>query len=235
VTAWVVPWHPSPAGRPTLVCAPPGGSGCNRFRGWQARLGLSVSVVGVQLPGRENRFAEEHPATFAEAVTAVAADLAELRAGAPLVIVGESFGGLLAYELARATGPDALVLAATEPPGNRSAAEHLVIDERILRDLFVSGPPELRDLDEDSQEFLLDVLRRDDKLADTHVLAEQFRVDCPIHAWSGDLDAVVPGHLLDGWAGYSTAGTTRRSFAGSHTFLTDLADETVPALGSLLC
>jgi surfactin synthase thioesterase subunit len=235
VSAWVVPWHPSPAGLPTLVCAPPGGSGCTRYRNWQARLGDAVSVVGVQLPGRENRFADPHPATFADAVAAVAADLAGLRAGAPLVVVGESFGGLLAYEIARAVGPDALVLAATEAPGNRSATEHLVIDERSMRELFTSGPPELRDLDEDSQEFLLDVLRRDGKLAGTHVLAEDFRVDCPIHAWSGDRDTVVPGHLLDGWTRYSTAGATRRSFAGGHTFLTDLADETVPALRSLLC
>jgi surfactin synthase thioesterase subunit len=235
VSAWVVPWHPSPAGLPTLVCAPPGGSGCSRFRGWQARFGLSVSVVGVQLPGRENRFAEPHPATFAEAVAAIAADLAELRAGAPLVILGESFGGLVAYELARAAGPDALVLAATEAPGTGLATDHLAIDERIMRDLFVSGPPELRDLDEDSREFLLDVLRRDDKLARTHVLAERFRVDCPIHAWSGDHDTVVPEHRVDGWSRFSTAAVTRRTFDGGHTFLTDLADETAPALRSLLC
>src|SRR6185503_13776935 len=113
-------------------CVAPAGSGCGRFRDWQSELGDTVSVVGVQLPGREERLDEPHPSSLDEIVTAVTREaLAYADPDAPLVVFGESFGGLIGYELTRRLGaagrwPSAMVLAASEPPHLRAGVEGLV-------------------------------------------------------------------------------------------------------------
>ncbi len=126
-------------GRPTLLCVPPAGSGCGRFREWQTELGDSVAVVGVQLPGREERLGEAHPSTLDEIVAAVAREAVEFAdPDQPLVVFGESFGGLIGYELTRRLGeqgrwPAAMVLAACEPP-------HAAREPRRARGVRPGGP-----------------------------------------------------------------------------------------------
>ncbi|WP_328606522.1 amino acid adenylation domain-containing protein [Amycolatopsis sp. NBC_00345] len=238
--SWLVTWHPEPAQRPTLLCLAHGGAGCGRYRSWQDKLGDDVSVVGVQLPGRENRWREEHPSTMAEAAEAVVAEVAGLVAPTtPLVVFGESFGGLLGYEVARRLGergrpPAALVIAASDPPHTWAGDDHQYGSDTVLRQLLESSSAEVQELDDDAREYTLGIMRKDGALASTFVLPAEARLDSAVHAWGGDTDKLVTPASLDEWSSYTTREFVRKQFDGGHMFGTDLAETTLPLLARLL-
>jgi surfactin synthase thioesterase subunit len=217
---WLVPF--APAGpRPVLVCFPQAGSGCGVFRSWQEVHGDDVSVVGVQLPGRENRFTDPPPDTFADAVDEIVAALAgTVPAGQPIVLFGHSFGGLLAYEVARALPdthtPGALVVAASRAPHRSGrAAGSMGADGglAVLADMLAA-----KEVDEDVRELVMEVLTQDAELSATYEDPGGAPVRCPLHAWGGETDELVTAADLAGWEPYAGAGFHQRQFAGGHEF-----------------
>ncbi|MFI7675714.1 thioesterase II family protein [Actinophytocola sp. NPDC049390] len=214
---WLVPFAPV-GERPVLVCLPQAGSGCGAFRSWQEHHD-DVSVVGVQLPGRENRFTDEFDGTFADAVAEIVAALtAAVPSGLPIVLFGHSLGGLLGYEVARAlpNPPDALVVAASRPPhlsgrvaGSMGAADGVATATNLL-----AG----KELDDDVRELVLEVLRQDAELSATYTDPAGAPVPCPLHAWGGAADEVVTAEHVGGWAPYADRTFHTRQFAGGHDF-----------------
>jgi len=229
--AWLVPWSGRPNGRPTLLCLPPAGSGCGRFRRWQAQLGDSIAVVGVQPPGREERLGEPHPSSWEEVVDTVTREvLAFADPDQPLVVLGESMGGLIGYEVARRLGthdrwPAALVLAACEPPQLRSATEVVVASSRTALGKA--------DVDEDSREQVVELMRRDLAMVADYRLPADARVPVPVHVWGGDLDDLVPIDKLEVWRDILGPDIERRQFPGTHTFAMNVP-EVVALLGELV-
>jgi surfactin synthase thioesterase subunit len=201
--------------RPVLVCLPQAGSGCGVFRSWQDALGDAVTVVGVQLPGRENRFTVPPPESFAHAVAETVAALVNT-VGRPTVLFGHSLGGLIGYEVARAlpAPPDALVVAASQPPHRNGRAAGIALDTDVgfARTLAAKG------LDEDLRELALMTLRQDADMAATYEPPSGAPVRCDLHVWAGDADERVPAADLAGWRGYAGGAFHSRQFAGGHDF-----------------
>ncbi|MFC0437906.1 thioesterase II family protein [Kutzneria buriramensis] len=227
--SWLMSWHPAPTGRPTLLCVPPAGAGCAQFRAWQQEAGDDIAVLGVQLPGRENRWLDPSPASVGDAVDAVLAELADRVApGQPLVIFGHSFGALLGYEIAKAllaygrTPPKALVVSAVRPPEHwvaqspgRRLADDGLADLNLLLDARGLSAD---DLDEDSRELMLEVLRRDAELSASYHPRWGTGIVCPLEAWGGTDDATVRADHVAGWADYADGGFQQRMFPGGHYF-----------------
>jgi surfactin synthase thioesterase subunit len=217
--SWLVPFAPVGA-KPVLVCLPQAGSGCGVFRSWQELHG-DLTVVGVQLPGRENRFTDPPPDSFADAVAEIVTALvATVPAGLPIVLFGHSLGGLLGYEVARALPdthtPEALVVAASRPPhlsgraaGSMGADGGLEVFANLLS---------ARELDDDVRELVLEVLAQDAELSATYTDPGGAPVPCPLHAWGGDADEIVTADHVAGWAGYTEIIFHTRQFAGGHEF-----------------
>jgi surfactin synthase thioesterase subunit len=229
--SWLVPFAPI-GDRPVLVCLPQAGSGCGVFRSWQDRHD-DVTVVGVQLPGRENRFADEFDGTFADAVAEIVAALtATVPAGSPIVLFGHSLGGLLGYEVARALPeahtPTALVVAASRPPhlSGRAAGS---MGDGDAHDTFVNLLA-AKELDDDLRELALAVLDQDAELSATYTDPGGAPVPCPLHAWGGDADEVVTAEHVTGWAGYTEVIFHERQFPGGHDFCLD-----TPEASAALC
>jgi amino acid adenylation domain-containing protein len=228
---WLVPWSGRPAGRPTLLCLPPAGSGCGRFRRWQAQLGDSIAVVGVQPPGREERLGEAHPSSWEEVVATVTREvLAFADPDQPLVVLGESMGGLLGYEVTRRLGahdrwPAALVLAACEPPELRAPTDVVVASSRTALGKA--------DVDEDSREQVVELMHRDLALVADYRLPREARLPVPVHVWGGDLDDLVPYDKLEAWRDILGPDIERRQFPGTHTFAMNVPD-VVRLLGELV-
>jgi amino acid adenylation domain-containing protein len=229
--SWLVPWSHNME-RPAIVCVPPAGSGCGRYRRWQAELGDAVSVIGVQLPGRENRVADRHPSTLDEMVAAIASEAMELlRPGQPLLVFGESYGGFIAYELTRRLGahgrwPMALVLAASEPPHLRDEPEGLV--EHAKRGIAET------DLDQDTRELVLELVRRDVELTRDYVLPANPGVDTEVHIWGADEDDSATPERLDTWSAFLGAEVSRRHFSGGHVFVAEQGPAIARLLGEIL-
>ncbi|MFF3062426.1 thioesterase II family protein [Streptomyces sp. NPDC057909] len=105
----------------TVVVFPQAGAGCLRLRATAAALAPGTHLLGVQLPGREDRLAEPAAHSLAEVVDRVSGELHEPARRRPLVLLGVSLGALIAYEVARrleSTGTPArsLVVAAARSP-----------------------------------------------------------------------------------------------------------------------
>jgi amino acid adenylation domain-containing protein len=230
-SSWLVPWSHD-VKRPAVVCVPPAGSGCGRYRRWQAELGDAVSVVGVQLPGRENRAGDRHPSTLDAMVTAIAKETMELLSPEqPVLVFGESYGGFIAYELTRRLGargrwPVALVLAASEPPHIRDEPEGLV--EHAKRGIAET------DLDQDTRALVLDLVRRDVELTRDYVLPADPGVDTEVHIWGADEDDSATPERLDTWSTFLGAEVRRRQFPGGHVFVAEQGPAIARLLGEIL-
>lgn len=236
-----MPWHLRPRQCPVLLCLPPAGAGCGQFRPWQDALGAAVSVIGVQLPGRETRWADPAAETVDEVVGSVVAELVELvPRQQPIVLFGHSFGGLLGYEITRRLGlehgrwPAALVVAACRPPHWWiGAGRGLVDDELELRELLADRSLDPDELDEDSQELALEMLRQDARLSLSYIDPGRTPVACPLQAWGGEQDKTIrPEHLSD-WHDYAAGDFQQRQFPGGHYFYLDRVDAVLNLLGRL--
>lgn len=227
--SWLVPFAPV-GSRPVLVCLPQAGSGCGVFRPWQDALD-DVTVIGVQLPGRENRFTDPPPDTFAEAVAEIVTALvATVPTGQSTVLFGHSLGGLLGYEVARALPdthtPEALVVAASRPPhqsgrasGSMGAVGGLEVFANLLDAKEMAG-----EIDEDVRELVMEVLTQDAELSATYDDPGGAPVPCPLHAWGGADDEIVTADHLAGWGAYASTTFHMRQFQGGHEFCLESPD-----------
>ncbi|WP_283138050.1 thioesterase II family protein [Rhizohabitans arisaemae] len=238
---WLVSWRPEPYGRPVVLCLPQAGAGCGWFRSWQHRLGDRLSVIGVQLPGRENRWADPPPESVEAVVEAVTGELVDaMPPGHPFLVFGNSFGGLIGYEITRSLGlrygrwPLAFVVAACRPPDSwAGAGRGLVEGEEELAGLLDARGLGADDLDEDSREIALEILRQDARLSLDYELRGEPALPCPVEAWGGETDETVTAAQLDGWAGYAAGGFRRRRFPGGHHFAVEHAEALLPLLAGL--
>ncbi|MFF7368546.1 thioesterase II family protein [Streptomyces tricolor] len=238
--SWLRPWHPAPRRAPALLCLAPAGAGCGQYRPWQDLLGDDVSVIGVALPGRESRWSDPMPGTLDEAVRQIAAEAdALLVPGQPWTVFGESFGGLLGFEVVRRLAedhgrlPEALVVAACRAPhlwvgaGNGLLAADDELEKLLAaRDL----DPEL--LDAETRDLMLETLRADVELSLTYRHPGRVVLPVPVEAWGGRDDTTVTAAHLAEWADYAD-DFRRREFPGGHYFCAERTDD-ITALLRLL-
>ena len=97
---WLKCRRPVQAPRVRLLCLPYAGGGATVFHAWPDELPPDVEVRVLQLPGRQDRIGEAPISSVEAILEEVIAALTALPP-APLVLYGHSFGGLLAFELAR--------------------------------------------------------------------------------------------------------------------------------------
>jgi surfactin synthase thioesterase subunit len=148
----------------------------------------------------------------------------------PLVVVGESMGGLVGYEVTRRLGasgrwPTALVLAACEPPHLRESDEDVVkASRRALAAV---------DVDRNSREQVVRMMRRDLALIDGYELPADPRIESPVHVWGGDQDDLATAAKLDAWREILGVDVERQQFDAGHTFAV-LLPEVAGVLGELV-
>lgn len=238
---WLVEFAPATTDA-VLLCLPPAGAGSRRYGSWQGPLADVAQVIGVQPPGRENRWGEPMPDSVEQMVAEVVEEVtASIGPQRPLTVFGHSFGGLLGYELTRALTARhpgrvrALVVSACRPPEYWDGAGRGILDdEASLNRLFDAGGPEVAALDAETRALMLEVLRRDARLSLSYRHADHVVLDVPIHAWGGADDDTVTAGELDGWAAHGARGCTRLQFPGGHHTVLDSTRTTLPLLRELL-
>ena len=224
--AWIYAPAPNPSARARMLCFPPAGGGPVMFRTWPRALPDGLEVLGVRIPGRESRWTDslyaDWPGLIADAVDALEPVL-----DLPYVLYGHSFGGMLAYEFARALqsrgipAPQMLVIAACRTP-------HFAPQTRVPWDgtsdelwhwvAAMNGTPAAV-LDEVAFRAVLEpALRADLRLAQLWRNDAAVRIDAPIVTFGASGDAVVPPHHLEGWKAYTSLGYEHVTFAGGHFF-----------------
>lgn len=189
-----------------LFCLPHAGAGASAYRDWAPLLAPSVKVVGVQPPGRENRFADP----YTPSATLLSHELAEAvaeRAQGAFALFGHSMGALLAYETAHrlaalGRAPACLFVSGYWAPQlpHRRRQVHLLPEDELIRQLrdLEGTVPEVLDHPK-LLEFLLPLIRADFELCETYRWSSRPLLDVPVVALGGASDPGVEVPPLAAW------------------------------------
>jgi len=241
---WLYIPKKNPAASLRLVCFPYAGASASIFRPWADKLPDWVELVAIQLPGRENRFAEPLIDNAFDAAQAVAEALGQLGGTTDMVFFGHSLGGTVAYETAQrlhqsrsAIAPGHVIVsgrrAPTVPP--REKQLHTLSDPELkleLKDLNCT-PPEILEHDE-LMEMLMPRLRADFAMAENYSHRHQAPLPCPLSAFGGLDDKDVTEADVRAWSGMTAAAFDCRMYAGDHFFLHGAEREVLASIRTVI-
>jgi len=221
--------RPSP--RLRLFCFPHAGAGASAFGDWPSLLPEDIEVAAIALPGREDRLTEPaatHTAGLIRALTQAMRPYLSL----PVAFFGHSGGALLAFELARAmrqrlrTEPAYLFLSGQPAPQvPQPAPIHALPDaefDQRIRELGGIHPDVLADTR--SLRMLMEAVRADFALWETHEFKPARPLDAPITVFGGASDPRTSDEDLNAWAEHTTGPFRLRVFPGGHFFVNDERD-----------
>jgi surfactin synthase thioesterase subunit len=207
-----------------LICFPPAGAGAGFFREWAGSL-PGIRIVPVQLPGREERFGETPEEDAAAIARNIATAIAAEGWDRP-VLLGYSYGALLAFETAlrlEADGIDiaGLVTMARAAPQTTPQPTVADLDDDAFLDYVrrLGGlPPEMDEVPE-FVELMLPVMRADFRANDLYARAESERLRCPIHTLAGTTDTATANGRDTAWAARTEAKHEVTRIDGGHFFI----------------
>jgi medium-chain acyl-[acyl-carrier-protein] hydrolase len=224
---WIFRPVPRPHARLRLFCFPYAGGGASIFRQWAEVLPENIELLGVRLPGRENRISERAFDDW-QALLPVLADMVTSHADRPYALFGHSLGGAMTYEITRAiesaggNRPELLIVSgirSPETPLYRAPIFALPLPEFIagLRDMN-GTPAEILD-NRDLMAFFEPTLRADIRLADTWSSPPDVRLGTGIVAFSGTEDHIASEQDMRGWQQRTSSSFAQYVFEGDHFFI----------------
>jgi medium-chain acyl-[acyl-carrier-protein] hydrolase len=227
---WLVTPRRQVEAKAALVLFPYAGLGGSLAAVLSRELHLPLSIHGVQLPGRESRFSEPPLTRMADVVDGVLPALAAL-SGAPYLLMGCSFGGLIAYEVAvrlaamGAPPPRHLVVLASAAPhlGRNATGLGALADAEFIEaiDRRYGGVPDLLKQNAELRQLLLPALRADLALFDSYRWSRPPRLDVPVLTIAGRGDPQVSLCEQIAWGEITTARAEHCRVDGGHFVLRD--------------
>ncbi len=223
-------WFPYGVGSDTarlrVYCFPYAGGAASVFRGWCEALGPDVSVVPIQLPGRETRLHEQPLRTVDEIVEHFERACGEHITQRPFAFLGHSFGARIAYECAmrlQRAGrlPDLLIVAGCNPVHlfDRSPRLSTLEDSRLIEDLArLKGTPAAVLQDQELLRIVLPYLRADYCASEAYEYRPRGRLQARLVALGGAEDPEVSRAELEQWKHHAKEFSCR-ILPGDHFFL----------------
>ncbi|MFI5756561.1 thioesterase II family protein [Streptomyces sp. NPDC051569] len=219
----------------TLVCLPFAGAGASFYRPWQRLTGDGLTLLPLQLPGRERRIDED---PYTDAHTAADGLLADLRDSLGtsqephrIALFGHSLGAVLAYELAHRLVAEPgfalvrLFVSGSPQPSEPRArrATGLPDDAFLARVNEFAGYTHEALEDPEMRELILPALRADVEMHENYVPRTDLPLPAPITSVRGADDELVTRDEAAAWS--KVAGGDFRSveLAGGHMYLADSA------------
>jgi surfactin synthase thioesterase subunit len=213
-----------------VLCVPFAGAGASVFRPWVPMCQDRFELAAVQLPGREQRFAEEPYRDVAAATEGLLPEVLERVSGAgPVVLFGHSLGAVLSYEiahrLAATDGVDltALVISGSPGPWTRreNGASGLDDDEFLARVKEFAGYRHDALEDPEMRELLLPTLRADVEMHESYVPRSDDPLPVPIVSVRGTTDTLVTTEQAMEWSKATSRDFRFAEVEGGHMYLVD--------------
>lgn len=217
---WFIRPLPNERAETRLFLFPYAGGGPAIFGKWVTEFDVRIETFIAHYPGRGSRH-NEPPIHQIDTLVERLAQAIQPCLDKPFAFLGHSFGGLVAFELARQIQPQILFISgcgAPHLPNQHPAIHHLPDSEfaRALKEL--NGiPPEIADNSE-LMEFLVPMLRADFEAFETYQ-PNLHQLTCPIIAFGGTEDSRVNQEQLEGWAMHTNSGFRSQYFSGDHFFI----------------
>jgi surfactin synthase thioesterase subunit/glycosyltransferase involved in cell wall biosynthesis len=212
------------AGGPRLFCLPHAGAGAAAYAGWKLE---SATVCPIRLPGRESRISEA-PFERMNPLVSTLADSIVPYLDRPYALFGHSMGAVVGFELARELrrrgkpAPRVLIASGARAPQYRR--DHVPPPDATDEELLDA----LRQLDGAHANWfdipavahaILPALRADTTLYRHYIYREDDPLDCPIHAYGGEIDPHISVEHLRNWSLQTRQSFQVRQFPGGHFYL----------------
>ena len=211
-----------------LLCFHYAGGNAAMFRTWPAALPEWLEPVAVQLPGRDDRYAEE-PYERMEPLVADLVEALEPHLDRPFAFYGFSMGARVALELAHALRdrglpvPARLFVASSSAPALRIPVRGWdEPDEGLVAYLRELGGTSAVVFDNaDLLELFLPTVRADLAVVGRLVPPNRAPLDVPIRAFAGADDTTAPAASLRPWRVETAGAFDLTVVPGGHFFSPD--------------
>lgn len=218
-----------------LFCFPHAGGDATAFTPLAHAMAPAAEVWALRMPARGGRRAQPMPARFDALVRAVAAALSPHFDGR-FGFYGQSFGALLAYEVARALPrgrrPEVVIAASAEPPSAWAGGRPVDRDpDELLRQ---TGMSDLVRADPELRELALATVRTDLQVRGSYRYRPGPPIEPDVHAIVGDADPMLAAPQLAGWAEHTTGAFRLSIVPGGHLLATTERPGPVDVLISIL-
>jgi surfactin synthase thioesterase subunit len=224
-----------------LFCFHHAGGAASAFAGWQGMLSPDVSLVPVQLPGRERRACEQRFTTMAELVDDLDSKIDHLLTG-PFAFYGHSMGAIVAYSLTKARAargaslPVRLMVGAYPPPHTTAPiTSALELDDDELADwlIGIGGMSEMLLRYPEWVDSAISMVRDDLRVCQSHEEAVT-PLPVPIDVFAGEHDPLLPLSRVASWDLHSTVSCRVHPIPGGHFFIHESAGQVLRIVDSLL-
>lgn len=217
-----------------LFCFPAGGSGASMYRSWSKMLGDHISVVPVQFPGREERYADEQRTSVPSLVEYVREVFTTVDGS--FAFFGHSLGALVSFEVARDLRrrggriPSTLFVSgypAPHLPRNRPRISHL--DKEQFLDALIDSFDVTAAVAQDRKllEYAYPVLHADITAVEAYAYKPEPPLDSRIIALGGSGDREASQSELLEWQRETNEPLQFRLFSGGHFYLLSEKDKVI--------
>jgi surfactin synthase thioesterase subunit len=218
---------PNPQSRMRLFCFPYAGSTAAVFRSWPQYLPSEIELYAVQYPGRGSRLAEPLGEDIVEVMNGLYPDLQPFLKK-PFAFFGHSMGALVSYEFARRLqreqqpGPFQLFVSGCSAPHVRMFDEitYNLPEPEFLAELRrLQGTPEEVLDNAELMQLMMPIIRADFKASQTYKYVPGPPLECPVRAFGGLKDEMVPREEVEAWREHSSGSFRAQMLPGDHFFL----------------
>nr|WP_230416703.1 alpha/beta fold hydrolase [Micromonospora tarapacensis] len=211
-----------------MVCFPHAGGAASFYHPLARATAGVADVVGIQLPGRQDRRHEP----CIDDLPALADAVADALGGCihrPLAFFGHSMGAVLAFEVAARLERDTgtilrrlFVSGRRAPSRYRDDDLHRSGDQALIAELrALSGTDSALLDDGELLQMILPAIRGDYRAIERYRYTPGVVVSCPISALVGEEDPRATVGEVSDWAGHTTATFDLHTFPGRHFYLAD--------------
>lgn len=203
-----------------IIWFPHAGGGCSPLIRAARQTPPHTNLFVATLPGREARFADPMSETLDELVDALVAELPVTEQ--PPILVGHSFGALLAYCVAKRCPASGLVVMAMSSPDRISRCDSIVhLSDREFAeqlDLRYGGVPKTLRENEEAMRMFLPTVRRDLTLLESYQASIDEVIDIPITALAGTDDTRITPAQMQNWQSHTNVDFRMQMMVGDHFF-----------------
>lgn len=217
-----------PANGKRLFCFSYAGGGASAYRLWLKDS--AISVIPVQLPGRENRMREEPLQSMDDIVEQVAKMLYPY-IHMPYALFGHSLGARIAFEIVRHMRkkkwplPSHLFVSGSRAPEIPEPSPlHNLDEDSFFRELArYEGTPKMLLENKELRKIFLPMLKADFTVDETYIYQEEEALPIPISAFYGSEDREASYEEVLGWKRQTNATFLVHEIPGKHFFVTQEA------------
>lgn len=226
--------------KPILFCFPYAGGGASAYKNWPELIGNDVSVCSIQLPGREDRIAENPYTSMEKLLDDIVSRICYYSQN-PIYLFGHSMGAKIASETARilegrGIRVSGLIVSASKTidcPIEKPLSK-LPKEEFVNELVKFNGIPEELLNNQAALDYFIPMLRADFIMDESYGERSEYKLKCPIVAICGSVDKEAQfGNILE-WKKYTDKGFYSRVYPGDHFYIKNYEKDVVRNIRRLI-